>query len=85
MRLFARAQHAAGIAQVDHQDRNAEAVVVAPVLTHEREIFFRQGGQTDQFAFILGESDALRGLHRDRQQECDQLTITQTAGIAGRG
>jgi hypothetical protein len=52
MRFLARAQHSPGVAHVDHEDRNAEAIVIAPVLTHEREIFLRQGGQTEQFAFI---------------------------------
>ena len=52
MRFLARAQHSPRVAQVDHEDRNAEAIVIAPVPTHEREIFLRQGGQTGQFAFV---------------------------------
>jgi hypothetical protein len=53
--------------QIDHQHRNAKAIMTAPVLTHEREVLRRQRGKTDQLAFIVGKREQLKALRRREQ------------------
>lgn len=59
VRVFVCRKHPAGIAETDHQDGDAETVMISTMLSHKGKVISRERGQAHQLSVVFREGKQL--------------------------